>query len=194
MKLSVNRLQQGSSSTNSPNKTFPLNSTTSAQVLNASQLTPPPALAANRNYNNMSTNYHQSLPQPYAGLNQDRDLSRLSADIPYADKELIKSVCPKKGVLMQMTQVFFHTIVTEMKRLNLTHYTPENENEFIAIIVGITQYQHRGLAAPELTRDTPPRNVRAGTKGTHTKTTRGVKQRGNTKAADKQTDNRKTVN
>lgn len=134
----------------------------------------------------MSTNYHQALPQPYSGLNQDRDLSRLSADIPYADKELIKVVCPKKGVLMQMTQVFFHTIVSEMKRLNITHYTPENENEFIAIIVGITQYKHRGQPTVEPPRNTPPRNVRAGTKGAHSKTEGSKQQRSNTQTPNKQ--------
>ncbi len=88
---------------------------------------------------------------------------------------------------MQMTQVFFHSLVTEMKRLNLTHYTPENENEFIAIITGLTLYRHRGRATVEPTGNINVPNVGSRTPGAHPKTPRGVQQRSNAKTPNKQT-------
>lgn len=127
----------------------------------------------------MSTNYHQDLPQPYLNCDPDREMSRLSADITYKDKALIKLVCPKKGIFMQMTQIFFSRICEELRSQNITHYTPENEQRFLAIIVR--------LATPTTLGETAPRDVGTGTEGARPKPKRSVKQRSNPQTSDKQT-------
>jgi len=78
--------------------------------------------------------HHPGLRTPYTGLNRDTELSRLSADIAFIDKHLIKTVCPVNGLLMQMTQLFFASVCHELRTKNITHYTPENESELINII------------------------------------------------------------
>lgn len=131
-----------------------------------------------------STHFHQLLPQPYRELDQIRELSRLSADIPYSDKELIKLVCPKKGILMQITQVFFHRLCEEMRHQKLTHYTPENERQFITIINDITLNFSGRQPAVEPTSKANARNERGGAKSSHPKPARSVKQQCNTQTAD----------
>ena len=83
----------------------------------------------------MIPRHHQNLPLPYQHLDQNRDLSRLSADIPYEDKNLIKGICPKKGILNQLTQNLFASICHNLRKNGLTHYSPDNEQQFIALIV-----------------------------------------------------------
>jgi len=131
-----------------------------------------------------STHFHQLLPQPYRELDQIKELSRLSADIPYSDKELIKLVCPKKGILMQITQVFFHRLCEEMRLNNLTHYTPQNEQHFIAIVNDITLNFGGRQSAVEPPLNSNARDERGGTQVSHPKPPRGVKQQRNTKTAD----------
>lgn len=84
----------------------------------------------------MQANFHQDLDQPYRPLyiDFDRQMSRLSADISYEDKHLIKMVCPKKGILNQITQLFFESICRELKQNGITHYSPANERKFIELI------------------------------------------------------------
>jgi len=84
----------------------------------------------------MEANFHQDLDRPYQPLYLDFDhnMSRLSADISYADKKLIKMVCPKKGILNQITQLFFESICRELREHNITHYSPQNEQHFIQLI------------------------------------------------------------
>lgn len=112
--------------------------------------------------------YHQDLALPYQPLYLDFDkhMSRLSADIPYADKDLIKLVCPKRGILNQLTQLFFSSVCEEMKQSGLTYYSPENEQAFIAII--------RRRTAPQPPRKRNDGNVGRRTKKPHSASKRGV--------------------
>lgn len=69
------------------------------------------------------------LPNPYRHLNaeqRDAQLSRLSADVSYEDKEYIRRIFPAKGLFNRTVQIFFHSIVTELKANGITTYTPEN--------------------------------------------------------------------
>lgn len=77
------------------------------------------------------------LPDPYRHLTKEQkelQLSRLSADISYEDKELLKLVFPLKGILNRLTQVFFHSLVEELKQNGITHYTPTNADLVCRII------------------------------------------------------------
>lgn len=79
--------------------------------------------------------YHlDRIPNPYAHLDKDRDLSRLSADISYEDKAFLRRIFPEKGLFNRLTQVFFHSLVIEAKQLNITYYTPENVEHLIELI------------------------------------------------------------
>ena len=79
--------------------------------------------------------YHlDRIPNPYAHLDKDRDLSRLSADISYADKAYLHKLFPERGLFNRLTQVYFNSIVEEAKELNLKHYTPDNVNTLIELI------------------------------------------------------------
>jgi hypothetical protein len=82
----------------------------------------------------MTPRHHQNLPLPYDHLDVVRDLSRLSADISYSDKALIKGVCPKKGILNQITQNFFASLCHNLRKNGLTHYSPHNEQQFIELV------------------------------------------------------------
>lgn len=120
--------------------------------------------------------YHQGLPLPYKNVDPIRGLSRLSSDISYEDIALIKKVCPKKGVIMQVAQIFFSTLANHLRNNNLTYYTPENEQEFINIVNGITEYGRR--TAVESPRETDTRNDGGGASEPCSKPKRSLKQRG----------------
>lgn len=74
---------------------------------------------------------------PYTHLNHAKDvhLSRLSADISYEDKQFLHRVFPAKGVFNRITQLFFHSLVLELKQNGITTYTPANADEFGRIVV-----------------------------------------------------------
>ncbi len=77
---------------------------------------------------------HHLPPCPYEHLNKDLHLSRLSADISYADKEFIKTVLPVNGLLNRITQLFFHSLIQEAKYHGITTHTPENADAFVRLI------------------------------------------------------------
>jgi hypothetical protein len=79
--------------------------------------------------------HHNKLPLLYGKMDQSGNFSRLSADIPAKDKNLIKSVCPKQGILNQLTQNLFHAITTNLRINGITYYSPEHEDYFIALIL-----------------------------------------------------------
>lgn len=81
-----------------------------------------------------------ALPRPYSTSDRLRELSRLSADIPYTDKNLIKSVCPKKGVLNQVTQCFFSAICENLREQQITYYSPEHESYLIDLIKSLLEH------------------------------------------------------
>ena len=77
------------------------------------------------------------LLNPYRHMNAEQretNLSRLSADISYEDKEFVRRIFPAKGLFNRLTQIFFHSLVEELKAKNITTYTPENADEFARII------------------------------------------------------------
>jgi len=92
--------------------------------------------------------HHQDLPIPYDSCDRDRELSRLSADIPYPDKQLIRGICPKQGILNQLTQNFFHALCTNLRKNGITYYSPDHERYFIQLIL-------RGCTAVKLAKPAP---------------------------------------
>lgn len=82
----------------------------------------------------MIPKHHQSLPLLYGKMDPGGKLSRLSADIPQENKNLIKSVCPKQGILNQLTQNIFHAITNNLRKNGITYYSPSHEDYFIALI------------------------------------------------------------
>lgn len=74
------------------------------------------------------------LPCPYAHLNRDLHLSRLSADISYEDKEFLHLIFPARGLFNRLTQVFFHSLVSECKQNGITTYSPENADYLARLI------------------------------------------------------------
>ena len=74
------------------------------------------------------------LPCPYRHLNKDLHLSRLSADVSYADKEFLHRIFPARGLFNRMTQIFFNSLVNELKANGITTYSPENADELARII------------------------------------------------------------
>lgn len=99
--------------------------------------------------------HHQDLPLPYDHLDRDRDLSRLSADISYTDKALIRGICPKQGILNQLTQCFFNAICNNLRKNGHTYYAPDHERYFIQLIL-------RGCTAIELAQPAPFGHVHGG--------------------------------
>ena len=88
-------------------------------------------------FTNMRHSIDHILPNPYAHLtSEQRDvlLSRLSADISYEDKELLRRIFPAKGLFNRLTQIFFHSIVTELKQNGITTYTPDNADAAARLI------------------------------------------------------------
>jgi len=83
-------------------------------------------------------------------------LSRLSADISYEDKELLHRVFPARGLFNRMVQVFFHSIVKELKQNGITTYSPENA-DFVARLIA------RRCTIAEPTGDTDRSAVTGGT-------------------------------
>lgn len=74
------------------------------------------------------------LVDPYANLDDDKK-ARLNADIDKLDKHLIQSVCPIRGVLQQMVNMFIQSVVIEMRQRNITSYgDPNILAEFYAIV------------------------------------------------------------
>lgn len=108
------------------------------------------------------------LKLPYHSLDRVTELSRLSADIAYIDKSLIKAVSPCMGLFNQMTQLYFAAIAHELRELNITHYTLENEQRLITII--------RRRTATITNRKTSARHVRDRIKRAHLEITRTFKQ------------------
>ena len=78
--------------------------------------------------------FDDRLPLPYLHLDSVRDLSRLSADISVQDKNLIKHVCPKKGILNQITQNLFASIAKHLRQNGITYYSPEHEAYLVRLI------------------------------------------------------------
>ncbi len=121
-----------------------------------------------------------ALPRPYADKDKTRELSRLSADIPYSDKNLISSVCPKRGILNQITQVFFAALCANLRTHNIHHYEPEYESYFVQLINSADDHirQHRRRTASELVDQALAPDDGAGTTGPHSGTPGSlVKQR-----------------
>lgn len=118
------------------------------------------------------------LPTPYESADPIRELSRLSADIPFADKDLIKHICPKKGILNLLTQNFFHAICQNLRKNNITYYSPDNEHYLTQLIL-------RGCATIESTEQATYRNVSRRIEGTHTDPTGDEQQLGQSEEADK---------
>jgi hypothetical protein len=96
-------------------------------------------------------------------------LSRLSADLPAEDKNLIKGICPKKGILNQLTQNLFHAIVTNLRANGVTYYSPEHEQYLVDLIL-------RGCTAIKSHQPTFIGYVNRGTPGTHTGTAGSIEQ------------------
>lgn len=103
----------------------------------------------------MTPRFHTALPLPHGPMSQNGDLSRLSADIPARDKNLIKGVCPKRGILNQLTQNLFLAITNNLRKNGITYYSPDHEQYFIALIL-------RGCSAIELAEPTTGRDVDGG--------------------------------
>ena len=99
--------------------------------------------------------HHQDLPIPYDHCDRDRELSRLSADIPYEDKNLIRGICPKQGILNQLTQNIFASICKNLRKHGITYYAPDHERYFIQLIL-------RGCTAIELAEPAPFGHVHGG--------------------------------
>lgn len=80
--------------------------------------------------------HHSALPLPYGRMDQlgACKLSRLSADIPAKDKNLIKGVCPKRGILNQITQNFFDSICQNLRNNGITYYSPEHEQYLVELV------------------------------------------------------------
>jgi hypothetical protein len=75
------------------------------------------------------------LPNPYRHIkNKERELSRLSADVSYEDKDFLHLIYPAKGLFNRLTQIFFHSIVEECKAHGITTYTPANA-DFVARLI-----------------------------------------------------------
>ena len=74
------------------------------------------------------------LPNPYRHLDKDLHLSRLSADVSYADKEFLHRIFPARGLFNRMCQIFFNSLVEECKQNGITTYTPEHADELARII------------------------------------------------------------
>ena len=113
--------------------------------------------------------FHPHLKRPYhiKGLDPDKHMSRLSADIFVSDKKLIKLISPCMGLLQQMTQLFFASVANELRERNITYYTPENESRLINII--------RRRTATLANRQTLARDVRGRVEATHSEAQRVIK-------------------
>lgn len=98
----------------------------------------------------MTPRHHAALPLPYGPMDANGAalLSRMSADIPAVDKNLIKGVCPKKGILNQLVQNIFHSLVTNLRNNGITYYSPAHESYLVALVI-------RGCTAIELAIPTP---------------------------------------
>lgn len=94
-----------------------------------------------------TNHYHQALPRPYSDPKFERDLSNCTAWVPKRDKDLIRHVCPKRGILNQLVQNLFASIVTNLRDQNITYYSPQNEQYLIRVIL-------RGCTAIESTQQT----------------------------------------
>lgn len=119
--------------------------------------------------NPRSNCFTQGLPRPYDHLDEVRDLSRLSADIPAVDKDLIKHICPKRGILNQITQNIFHSLCENLRKQNITYYSPENEQYLIDTIL-------RGCTAIESAEQATPRNVHRRVEGSNAAVAGGQQQ------------------
>jgi hypothetical protein len=115
-------------------------------------------------------------PNPYASLARWRDMSQLSANVAIADLKLIKSVCPQHGLTVRMIQVFVAGIAQELRERNITHYTPENAQQLIAIVATrsrgcpTTQPLRQGLQFDVARRAERLRGESAGCRDQHTST------------------------
>lgn len=65
---------------------------------------------------------------------REANLSRLSADISYEDKEFLRRLYPARGLFNRLTQIFFHSLIEELKQNGITTYTPENADAVARII------------------------------------------------------------
>lgn len=122
-----------------------------------------------------NTLYHQLLDLPYRNFDPVRGLSRLSSDVSYEDKALIKDVCPKKGVIMQITQIFIARLCNQLRSENITSYTPANEQRFIDIVNSITDFNRP--PTPEPPREDPIPDVRVRNPRTRRTATGSILQR-----------------
>lgn len=130
--------------------------------------------------------YHQALPQPYEHLHQVRELSRLSADVSYVDIGLIKSICPKKGIINQLTQIFISTLANKLREENITCYTPKNESRLIELITSVSDFGRCPVVEP--IGQTSPRDDGSGTPDTCSNSSGSlVEQFGTEETADGQT-------
>lgn len=73
------------------------------------------------------------IKNPYKSLDEEL-CCRLQLDVAIADKNLIRVLCPEHGIFTNMVAAFIASVATEMRHLNITTWTPENERTLIATI------------------------------------------------------------
>jgi len=139
----------------------------------------------------MTPRHHAALPLPYGPMDAKGAalLSRTSADIPAKDKNLIKSICPKSGILNQIVQNVFFSITNNLRKNGITYYSPDHEQYLVDLLL-------RGCTAIESSEPTFVGNVYRGIEGTCAGATGSVIESSNTEEENlrRETDRKEVVN
>ena len=72
-----------------------------------------------------------TLTDPYRDID-DEDKVRINADVPINEKLLIQAVCPIRGVLQAMVNLFIKSVTEEMKQTHITTYA--DYDRFLEIV------------------------------------------------------------
>jgi hypothetical protein len=89
---------------------------------------------------------HQAptLLNPYKNTPEDRQF-RLNVDIDIDDAMRIKSISPLYGTIQTIISLYVKSIISDLERANVTHYSPENYTKFANFILRRTSIEPLGV-------------------------------------------------
>jgi len=74
-----------------------------------------------------------SYSSPYRNL-PEVEKSKVQALVKTTDKLFLQSIHPERGLLLYAVERLVHALVDDLKKENITHYTPENATRLVKLI------------------------------------------------------------
>lgn len=95
-----------------------------------------------------------SYSSPYKAV-PEVEKSKLQAMVKTTDKHFLQSIHPERGILLYAVERLVHAIVDDLKKENITHYSPENATRLVKLINDRTALRTADqISGPNVSRGT----------------------------------------